>query len=533
MDSLRPNKIPEENRVNPQKRPPRKMLQLGSEFPSSTPGRELLRSQNRQPKISWRKFFLTIAAIFLVVLIGETSFLFSKAAHISRNISLENQKGISLFAEISRTAQSLFTSHPELKNTDGRINILLLGRAGEHYPGRNLTDTIMLASIDTKTHKVALLSFPRDLYAPIGQSEQYTKINAIYQIGLDTKEGIGLLRETIENISGIPIHYSVILDFDGFEKAIDALGGISVDVPRNLYDTRYPGKNYSYETFEIHQGWQKLDGATALKYVRERHDDPEGDFGRAKRQQQVMQATRDKVFSTGTFLNILTLSRLLDALGESVKTDLTPEEMEGFLLLIRTLDTKNITTSVIDAWKPESLLRVSHIPTPSGNAFVLVPRTGNWKEITNRALHIFEIDSQKKEQGRIEEESPSIRLIASSSNTTLTEALRKFIREELHFSSVIVETNRFQNAPERSIIADMTKGQKPYSENALLSRLDLQPEVGNSASSFTTGQTDFILTIGNDLEGSAFQGELGTAPEEATNDILPPQEPVKKSSKKH
>lgn len=534
MDSLRRIRTsPNNKQDHHQNLPARKVLRLGSEAPSSP--RPVNPPQHKTPyhrqRTPWKQWLLVLTSIIFLAILGEGIFLFSKAAHISQTMSFENQKGISLFAEIGKTAQSFFSSHPELKNADGRINILLLGRAGEHYPGRNLTDTIMLASIDTKTRRVALLSFPRDLYVPIGKSDQYTKINSIYQIGIDMKEGVDLLRETIENISGVPIQYSIVLDFDGFEKAIDALGGISVDVPRDLYDTRYPGKNYSYETFEIHQGWQKLDGATALKYVRERHADPEGDFGRAKRQQQVMQAVRDRAFSSGTFLNILTLSHLLDALGESVKTDLTPEEMEGFLSLIRTLDTKNITTSVIDAWKPESLLRVSHIPTSSGNAFVLIPRTGNWKEIRNRALHIFEIDTLEKEQSHIDKESPSMLLITSTANSTLAEALRKFLREELRFRSVDIDTSRFQNTPERSTIVDMTGGKKLYSQNALLSRFDFQTETRTPDIADTVEQPDFILTIGNDLEESDFLGELGTAPEEPSAEILPPQEHQKKSKK--
>ncbi|MBP5994004.1 MAG: LCP family protein [Candidatus Moranbacteria bacterium] len=489
------------------------------------------RQKHSHQPIHWKT--LAVSFVFLIVfaLAGALFFLITKAAHVGQTLSFENEQSISLFAELKGAAGTLFSDRAPLKETDGRINILLLGRAGEHYPGKNLTDTIMLASIDTHTRRVALLSFPRDLYAPIGQGDTYTKINAIYQIGLDMQAGVDLIHETIETIAGVPIHYSVIVDFDGFEKAVDALGGVSVDVPRDLYDARYPGKNYSYETFEIHKGWQRLDGATALKYVRERHADPEGDFGRAKRQQQVMQAIRDKVFSTGTLLNILTLSRLLDALGESVKTDLTLEEMESFLALIRTLDTKNITTVVIDAWKPESLLRVSHIPTPNGNAFILVPRTGNWKEITQTADHLFELDSLKQEREQIESESPSIRIIATPSQSVLVLSLQRFLKDELGFSRTTVETSRLENAPERSTMRDTTDGTKLYSQNALLSRFDIGLETGTLPES-SSQSSDFILTLGIDLEESAFLGETGTAPEEIDTQVLPPQEP-KKKRKKH
>ncbi len=533
MDSLRPTKRARDTSETPARNPhTRRALDLGH-TESSLAMPETAPAQRKHPHRNTPWKTLVLSAIFLVVVAasGSIFFLITKAAHIGQTLSFENERSISLFAELKGAAGTIFSERAALKETDGRINILLLGRAGEHYPGKNLTDTIMLASIDTRTRRVALLSFPRDLYVPIGQGDTYTKINAIYQIGIDMRAGVGLLRETIETIAGVPIHYSVIVDFDGFEKAIDAIGGVSVDVPRDLYDARYPGKNYSYETFEIHKGWQKLDGTTALKYVRERHADPEGDFGRAKRQQQVMQAVRDKAFSTGTLLNILTLSRLLDALGESVKTDLSLEEMESFLSLIRTLDTKNITTAVIDAWKPESLLRVSHIPTPSGSAFILVPRTGNWKEITQTATHLFELDRLKKEQEQIKNESPSIHIITTPSQSNLAESLRRFLKDELGFSSVTTETSRLENAPERSTMRDTTDGMKLYSQNALLSRFDIELETINP--SVTSSQdTDFILTLGTDLEEGAFLGETGTAPEEIDTQVLPPQEP-KKKHKKH
>ncbi len=512
-------------------------LDLGSEPVFLSPTKEP--SVRRKSRVSsshqwtYKKILFRISILLGAIFLLWGLFLFAKVAHLSRTISFESSTGSSFFLEITDAARTFFSQRVPLKQTDeNRINILLLGRAGEHYPGKNLTDTIMLASINTKTHQVALLSFPRDLYAPIGQGENYTKINAIYQIGLNTQDGVSLLRDTIEKISGEPVHYSLIVDFDGFEKIIDALGGVSVDVPRDLLDTRYPGKNYSYETFEIKKGWQKLDGATTLKYVRERHADPEGDFGRAKRQQQVMQAVRDKAFSTGTFLNIFTLSRLLDVLGESIKTDLTPDEIESFLSLIRTLDTKNITTVVIDAWKKESLLRVSHIPTPSGNAFVLLPRTGNWKEIQVLAQNIFSLESLKKERERVTNEQPSLLILSAPNQSDFARTLKQFLTDELGFEQVSISDTRLEDTPKQSTISERTAGQKIYSYNALLSRFNLEKVVASSLSGarFDT-KTDFVLTIGEDMEESAFLGETGIAPEEINGEVLPPQEPPKKKKK--
>ena len=529
MDSLQPKRKlppPPQEISSDSKRHP---IDLGSE-PAFLASKK--RPVHREPSKNTshgkrKRLFLGIGIMVSILLLGWTFFLFSKFAHMGKTLSFESRTDSSFFLEITDAARTLFSKRAPLEQTDeNRINILLLGRAGEHYPGKNLTDTIMLASIDTKTRQVALLSFPRDLYAPIGRSANHTKINAIYQIGLNTSDGVALLRETIEEISGEPVHYSIVADFDGFEKIIDTLGGISVDVPRDLLDTRYPGKNYSYETFEISKGWQKLDGVTALKYVRERHSDPEGDFGRAKRQQQVMQAVRDKVFSTGTFLNIFTLSRLLDTLGASIKTDITLDEMESFLALVRTLDTKNITTVVIDAWKRESLLRVSHIPTQNGNAFVLLPRTGNWKEIRTLAHHVFSLESLRKEQERIANEHASLLILNSPDQRILADTLRQLLTDELGFEKVSLSERRLEDTPKHSTISDTTGGQKLYSHNALLSRFDLEQTSPPDSSRDRYPQADFILTIGEDLEENAFIGETGTTPEEtAGGEIIMPQAP--------
>jgi LCP family protein required for cell wall assembly len=539
MDSLHPKRKCTPHPKNTVAAPPTHSLDLGSEPAFLSQTQESL-SVQRKPRTSpphhqkRNKILLSIGLIFGILLLLCALFLFAKVAHISKTLSFESQTNSSFFLEITDAARTLFSQRVPLKQTDeNRINILLLGRAGEHYPGKNLTDTIMLASINTKTHQVALLSFPRDLYTPIGQGDSYTKINAIYQIGLNTQEGVSLLRDTIEQISGEPVHYSLIVDFDGFEKIIDALGGVSVDVPRDFLDTRYPGKNYSYETFEIKKGWRKLDGATALKYVRERHADPEGDFGRAKRQQQVMQAVRDKAFSTGTFLNIFTLSRLLDALGESIKTDITPDEMESFLSLLRTLDTKNITTVVIDAWKKESLLRVSHIPTPSGNAFVLLPRTGNWKEIQGLAHNIFSLEDIKQEREQVVSEQASLLIFSSPSQSDFARTLKQFLMDELGFTQVSIDESRLEDTPKQSTISERTAGQKLYSYNALLSRFNLEKvPISLPLNTRLDTNADFVLTIGEDMEESAFLGETGIAPEEINSEVLPPQElPQKK--KKH
>ena len=127
------------------------------------------------------------------------------------------------------------------KSKDGRINILLLGIAGEGKPGKNLTDTVMIASLDTETGKVALLSIPRDLYVEVPSTSYAGKINSIYEYGLKSypdnpTKSIKPIEEVIKDSTSLDIQYWAVVNFDGFEEVIDAIGGINIMNERDIYD---------------------------------------------------------------------------------------------------------------------------------------------------------------------------------------------------------------------------------------------------------------------------------------------------------
>ena len=484
-----------------------------------------------------RAFWKTIVVLVLssvVLLVLLLGFFLWKGVAVGERIQFENDTPRSFSTSLKNLSSAFFGKQtaPLQTDEDGRINILLLGRAGEAYPGRNLTDTVMIMSIDTSTKQVALLSLPRDLYVPIIETTLYTKLNSLYQYGLSNEEGTEPLKQTLKHITGSAIHYFVVLDFDGFEKVIDTLGGISVDVPRDFYDTRYPGKNYSYETFELKKGWQTLDGKTTLKYVRERHADPEGDFGRAKRQQQVIQAAKNKALSLGTLFNVVTINRLLNTLGDSVRTNLSLEEMASFLDLARTLDTKNVTTLVIDAWKKESLLRVSHIQVGDIAAFILVPRVGNWSEITDVSQNIFARDELQKRKQAIGAEEPTLSLYYPSAERASAERMATLLRDELTFAQVsLIPLARVDNQPEESIIVEQTNLTKPYSLDELLKRFSLTKASTLPFVASRTEENDFTIVMGSDLAETFSLSD--TSFDSATDDPtftepLPPQSKQKK-----
>jgi LCP family protein required for cell wall assembly len=395
----------------------------------------------------------------------------------------------------------------------GRINILLLGKAGEGAPGENLTDTIMLASIHTKEKKVALLSLPRDLYLTLPEYQFAGKINTLYQFGFNNNLGTEPLADGLKTITGESIDYFFVIDFDGFEETVDALGGVTVDVPKDFYDPRYPGKNYSYETFELKKGWQKLDGATALKYVRERHDDPEGDFGRAKRQQQILEAVKNKTLSPGTYFNFLRVVKLFESVENNVKTNVSLEEMRSFYDLSRTLDTHNITNKVIDAWQEESLLRVSHVTLGGSRAFVLVPRTGSWQETRELSKNIFELDALALRVEKIKKEEASILILDNGETMQSAQKLARYLEREFGFKTKIIYTPSLKQTGNQAILVSRSGLTKPYSFDELLQRLPVVK--GNTLPILPQDAppTDFVLTMNKTLGEIFLDGDELFRPE--------------------
>lgn len=398
-----------------------------------------------------------------------------------------------------------------------RINILLLGIAGKGKPGQYLTDTIMIASLDLENNRVALLSLPRDLYVEVPDTGIQTKINSVYQygrnsFGKDENEASGMINDTVKEITGLEMHYFVILNFDGFEKAINDIGGINIMNERDIYDTRYPGPNYSYETFELSKGFHHLDGATALKYARQRHGDPEGDFGRAKRQQQIMQATKSRIFSAGTMFDVFALNKLLDTLGENIQTDISTSEFADFFELAKKLDTQNITNVVADAWNKDSLLKVSHVQYGSVRAFVLVPRVGNYSEIKELSENIFDLDQIKRKKEEIAKENAYVAIIDRSGNPQVAGKIKSVLQENLDYRNVFILAGNNKNASAKTIAYDLTDGQKPFTLDEMAGKLPatVSYEIPNDIGKIIRDKTtDIVLVIGKDLI-SKYNIEEGT-----------------------
>ena len=208
------------------------------------------------------------------------------------------------------------------------MNILVLGidqREGMTDPAR--TDTMLLFTLDRQTKTAGMLSINRDLWVKIPGGQREGKINTAHFLGeVERVPGGGpaLAMQTVQAALDVPVQYYIRLNFSAFEQLIDLIGGIDLDIAETIDDPDYPDAGFGYEPFHIDAGWQHLDGHTALKYARTRAT-PGSDLDRARRQQEVILAVRDKLLKEKRLPQLLTqIGSLLALYNRSIQTNLTP-----------------------------------------------------------------------------------------------------------------------------------------------------------------------------------------------------------------
>lgn len=305
--------------------------------------------------------------------------------------------------------QLLFNKNIDLKKGDqNTINVLLLGIGGGKHEGPNLSDTIIFASLNIKDSKVALISLPRDVWS----FDIDSKINTAYAKGEAKKKGGGVLlaKSVVGKITGQNIDYAVVIDFSGFVKAVDLMGGLDINVERSFDDFEYPiaGKeddpceNESedleklatassqldafpcrYQHLHFDKGRGHMSGETALKFVRSRHaKGKEGtDFARSQRQEKIIKAFMDKAFSLQIIVNPTKIIGLYNAVEQSIDTDIQENEFDDFIKLAQRLQKARIQSVIIDYGDQENdrggLLTHPPIDDKYNFEWVLIPRTGN------------------------------------------------------------------------------------------------------------------------------------------------------------
>ena len=158
----------------------------------------------------------------------------------------------------------------DLEHDDlGYTNFLIMGTGGEGHDGKDLTDTLMIASINPSSSSTILSSVPRDIYVSHPQiiSQRINSVYANQKYQSSHEEAAEVLGDIIEDLTNIEIHYNIKIDFQALVEVVDELGGVTINNQEAIYDPEYPGPNYTFQTFSLPAGEQTINGETALKYA--------------------------------------------------------------------------------------------------------------------------------------------------------------------------------------------------------------------------------------------------------------------------
>ncbi len=388
---------------------------------------------------------------------------------------------------------------------DDRINILLLGMGGAGHEGPYLTDTIIIASIEPSTGKIAMISIPRDLAVSIPK-QGIKKINNANAYGEAKNPGQGgeFASEIISETFDLDIHYYVRIDFKAFAEIIDAVGGVTVAVDRSFTDYTYPAENYEYQTVSFNQGIQTMNGDTALKFVRSRHgSNGEGsDFARARRQQKVLAALKGKLLSFSTLANPLKINNILNSLEKHLTTDLPFADIITLTKMMRELQTDAIINLVLDD-SPQGFLKSTF---GSDGAFLLVPKTGDFTDINNTIKNIFQTDETVKhlETTPVPVQTTAPPLPTANieiQNGTWSAGLAARMKKRLEDKNFLVETigNTAERPQNQSGIYNISNKNLSDLLTALQEELRLPIKEKLPMGISATTSTDILIILGEDL----------------------------------
>lgn len=344
-------------------------------------------------------------AVFAVagtMMIGMLVFILPPIARLSKELLFGP---IGIFSVVLPSGQ-------EIKSSNGRTNVLLLGTGGASHDGPNLTDTIIVASIKTKLEgkqkaddfPIILISIPRDIYLDSLEG----KINTAYSLGEERAKGAGIIlaKGAVAEISGLPIHYAARVDFSAFEQIVDVLGGVDIAVERAFEDPQYPisGKENEtcgltpeqveqsknalepekvftcrFEHLRFEAGISHMNGNLALKFARSRHAEgaDEGtDFARSKRQQLVISAVKAKAFSTDLLLRPDRIEQIYQLVKKNIDTDVDSSQVNNLVKLALNYRQSKFSNVILD-------MKLLDNPPIDERGWILLPKDGGWSQIHN------------------------------------------------------------------------------------------------------------------------------------------------------
>ncbi len=448
------------------------------------------------------RLFLVFALIFL---------LFSFTGRVVESIKTIVKDVTWLVVDATTKALWEEPEQDELWN----INFLLMGVGGSNHDGGWLTDTMMIASLNPKHGTLTFLSLPRDLYVKYDRGWGW-RINSIFAYEYLKSKSIPkaaqALQDKMEEVTGIPLNYYVIVDFAGFENFVDELGWLDIDVPDNIKDYSYPGPNYSYTTFNIDKWFQHIDGSTALKYARTRHST--SDFSRSWRQQQIIKAILSKIMSWDIASSPTKVKKLYMKFQDTVKTDVQFKEILGMIKYMKPMPTISSFVVNSDCWSTSHANWSNILPwcfvIPArredfGWAAVLIPswsnsaKVDNYEEIQKFAFVVMNYPELHLEASKVQILNGIDKTVIRKNNRWYLKPIASDVAFDLKNHSVnIVDVGNASKTFEKTTVYNYSNN--PITEEILdmfVNNFEVQTwDVKYSGSGF-----DMTIILGNDFWG--------------------------------
>jgi polyisoprenyl-teichoic acid--peptidoglycan teichoic acid transferase len=458
--------------------------------------------QKRRKKLRHAFFIACVVAVVVFLTWGLIRVIFTPDNPQSPQdydpITLVPKKPEGFFKKISAV---FFGQEPKLAGQrDDRINILLLGIGGPGHDGPFLTDTIIIASIKPSTQQISMTSIPRDLGVKIPKRGWY-KINHANAFGEVEQPGQGgeLARQVVEETFAIDIPYYVRVDFKAFQELVDIVGGVKITVQKPFTDNEYPAKSEGYQTIEFEKGTQTMDGSRALQFARSRHgNNQEGsDFARAKRQQQVLLALKEKIISFQTLANPFRVKNILDSLDTHMTTNMEFSDIVSFIKVARTFDNPKISNLVLDSSKDGFL---DHSVTEEG-AYILLPKTGNFKSINTAIANIFSSEKNTPDTTPTQDKPELTPVNVEIKNATWRAGMAARIRQRLRSQGVTISSiGNTENRPlPESGIYNVADNFAPDVLKVLQDQLNISLLEAVPVGEDATSTSDILVILGEDF----------------------------------
>jgi LCP family protein required for cell wall assembly len=440
----------------------------------------------------WRKLRLVAArgtAFALIILITMGGLLFSQS-YLKLN---------KVFKGTTGTVAALRPNvNPDLLKGEGsgRINILLLGRGGGNHDGPDLTDSMMIASIDPVNYSTTLVSLPRDLWVN-APNAGVMKINSAWEAGEfkylgkvapgstnpgAISAGFNLVDQTVSQVLGVNIDYNILVDFQAFQQAVDTVGGVTVNVPTPLVDPTMAWEN-SNNPILTQAGVQNFDGAQALLYVRSR--ETTSDFARAARQRAVLVSLKNKIETLGTLSNPLKISGLINVFGNNVQTDLSLSNASRLYSIIKNISNTNVTSTDLST-APNQFVTTGNI---AGQSIVL-PTSGlfNYGEVKQYVRGLLKDPYIIKENAKI--------MILNGTNTP---GVATNVANELrtYGYNIFGVANTQASGRSQTTLVNLTHGKDHYTQHYLEQRFSVKAVNQLPPNTISTNDADFVIIIGS------------------------------------